>query len=377
VYARVIAALTMAASFAAGPAVLAAQPAAADEVAQAQNRVDRLQVLVRETTAQLLDGTEKWEQDRAALQQVQAQLVTVSAKVRQQEAVAAAGRARVGIVARRMYMTPINDKLRLAVGMDADQVLGMIRTESELQHVAASDSEVVRRAQVAQQALERTRQQVTALTRQAQQLADSSARRLRALNALADRTSAQLVAAQDELQQARARRAARLARVAAQRALAARMLSLDHGAAYCRTSNTGGMSNGQLDADALCPLWSAPGQRLRTDASKAFNAMSRYHAKTLGAPLCVTDSYRSYAQQVDVYHRKPGLAAVPGTSQHGWGLAVDLCGGVQSYGTPAFNWMKANGPRFGFHHPAWAEPTGSRPEAWHWEYTPPTSDQQP
>jgi aryl-alcohol dehydrogenase-like predicted oxidoreductase len=100
VYARVIAALTMAASFAVGPAVLAAQPAAADEVAQAQNRVDRLQVLVRETTAQLLDGTEKWEQDRAALQQVQAQLVTVSAKVRQQEAVAAAGRARAGGVKR-------------------------------------------------------------------------------------------------------------------------------------------------------------------------------------------------------------------------------------------------------------------------------------
>jgi LAS superfamily LD-carboxypeptidase LdcB len=100
--------------------------------------------------------------------------------------------------------------------------------------------------------------------------------------------------------------------------------------------------------------------------------MSKYHAKSVGGPVCVTDSYRSYAAQVDVYHRKPGLAAVPGTSEHGWGLAVDLCGGVQTYGTPAFNWMKANAPRFGFHHPAWAEPSGSRPEAWHWEFTPPS-----
>jgi LAS superfamily LD-carboxypeptidase LdcB len=372
VYARVIASLAMVASFAAGPAVLAPQPAAADEVSQAQAKVDRLQVLVRETTAQLIDGTEKWEHDRAALAKVQVELVKVTAKVREQEAVVAAGRERVGIVARRMYMTPVNDQLRLAVSMDADEVLGMIRTESELHQVAASDSEVVRRAQVAQQELERTKQQVATLTRQAKQLADSSARRLRDLDALADRTSAQLLAAQDELQRAKAQRAARLARAAAARALAAQMLSMDHGAAFCRTSDTSGMSNGQLDADALCPLWGAPGHRLRTDASKAFNAMSKYHAKSVGGPVCVTDSYRSYAAQVDVYHRKPGLAAVPGTSQHGWGLAVDLCGGVQSYGTPAFNWMKANGPRFGFHHPAWAEPTGSRPEAWHWEFTPPS-----
>jgi LAS superfamily LD-carboxypeptidase LdcB len=372
VYARVIASLAMATSFVVGSMGLVAQPAAADEVAQAQARVDRLQVLVRETTAQLLDGTEKWEHDRATLRAVQAQLVTVTAKVRAQEAVAAAGRARVAVVARRMYMAPMNDRLRLAIGMDADQVLSMLRTEDELHQVAESDGEIVRRARIAQQALDRTRLQVAALNRQAQELADRSAKRLRELNALADRTSAQLVAAQDQLQQAKARRAARLARLAAQRALAARMLSLDHGAAYCRTSDTSGMSNGQLDPDALCALWGARGHRLRTDASRAFNAMSRYHAKTLHSPLCVTDSYRSYAQQVDVYHRKPGLAAVPGTSQHGWGMAVDLCGGVQTYGSPAFRWMKAFGPRFGFHHPDWAEPSGSKPEAWHWEYTPPS-----
>jgi hypothetical protein len=30
--------------------------------------------------------------------------------------------------------------------------------------------------------------------------------------------------------------------------------------------------------------------------------------------------------------------------------------------------MKANAPSYGFVHPAWAEPDGSKPEAWHWEY---------
>jgi hypothetical protein len=31
--------------------------------------------------------------------------------------------------------------------------------------------------------------------------------------------------------------------------------------------------------------------------------------------------------------------------------------------------MKANAGRFGFFHPAWAEPGGGKPEAWHWEYS--------
>ena len=85
-------------------------------------------------------------------------------------------------------------------------------------------------------------------------------------------------------------------------------------------------------------------------------------------PLCLTDSYRSYGAQVDVYGRKPHLAAVPGTSNHGLGLAVDLCGGVQTFGTAAYRWMKANAPAYGWVHPSWAEPGGSRPEPWHWEF---------
>jgi LAS superfamily LD-carboxypeptidase LdcB len=87
-----------------------------------------------------------------------------------------------------------------------------------------------------------------------------------------------------------------------------------------------------------------------------------------GAPLCVNDSYRSYAQQVSVFARMPQLAAVPGTSRHGFGVALDLGCGVERFGSEAHRWMKANGPRFGWVHPSWAEPDGSLPEPWHWEY---------
>jgi len=85
--------------------------------------------------------------------------------------------------------------------------------------------------------------------------------------------------------------------------------------------STDGYANGFIPDSALCPLWQAPGQKLRADAAAALNAMSKYHAATAGGPLCVTDSYRSYSEQVALYEPKPGLAATPGTSEHGWGKA--------------------------------------------------------
>ena len=77
---------------------------------------------------------------------------------------------------------------------------------------------------------------------------------------------------------------------------------------------------------------------------------------------------RPLAEQVQVARATPDLAARPGRSNHGLGLAVDLCGGVQSFGTAAHLWMQHNAPLYGWYHPAWAEPSGSMPEPWHWEY---------
>lgn len=154
--------------------------------------------------------------------------------------------------------------------------------------------------------------------------------------------------------------------------LAALRSGITSAGASCRPGVTKasvvGFDNGQIPTAALCPLWGAPGQLLRADAAAAFGRMSKAYAQQFGRPICVTDSYRSYSAQVALYAAKPNLAARPGTSNHGWGVAVDLCGGVQSFGTVEHTWLFTHAPLFGWFHPAWAEPTGSRPEPWHWEF---------
>ncbi|HUR50559.1 MAG TPA: M15 family metallopeptidase [Mycobacteriales bacterium] len=136
----------------------------------------------------------------------------------------------------------------------------------------------------------------------------------------------------------------------------------------CSVPSTADAINGFLPGSALCPLRTAPGHQLVAAAAAAFDALSAAFATAFGTPLCVTDSYRDYATQVRVFRSKPNLAATPGRSQHGWGRAVDLCGGVQHFSSPPHLWLKQNALSFGFTHPDWAEPNGTRPEPWHWEF---------
>ncbi|MGH4022361.1 MAG: D-alanyl-D-alanine carboxypeptidase family protein [Pseudonocardiaceae bacterium] len=133
------------------------------------------------------------------------------------------------------------------------------------------------------------------------------------------------------------------------------------------TGAWGGFPNGLIPTSALCPI-GVGSHRLRCDAAQTFGAMNQAFAADFGRPLCVTDSYRTFGQQINLYSRKPGLAAVPGTSNHGWGLALDLCGGAQSFVTREFAWMAANASSFGWVHPPWAAPGRGREEPWHWEY---------
>ena len=128
-----------------------------------------------------------------------------------------------------------------------------------------------------------------------------------------------------------------------------------------------GYPNGLIPGSALCSA-GIKDNVLRCDAAAGFRQLAAAYARAFRKPICVTDSYRSYPQQVAVYRERPSLAAVPGSSNHGWGLATDLCGGLQSAGTPQDKWMHAHAGRFGWGHPAWAEPGGSRPEPWHWEF---------
>lgn len=130
----------------------------------------------------------------------------------------------------------------------------------------------------------------------------------------------------------------------------------------------GSYSNGLIPPQALCPL-PQDGHLLRADAAAAFVRLNAAYADAFGEPICITDSYRSLAVQQHLAERKPELAAEPGTSNHGWGIAVDLCGGINSYGTATHEWMRAHAPEFGWVLPAWARAGGSMPEPWHWEYT--------
>lgn len=120
--------------------------------------------------------------------------------------------------------------------------------------------------------------------------------------------------------------------------------------------------NGNIPAAALEPVGQGD-HRLYAPAARAWkDAVAA--ARADGVELRLTDSYRSYDEQVTLAAEKGlssqgGLAAAPGTSNHGWGLAVD----VDVNDAAARNWLRANGHRFGFVE-------ALRREPWHWEYRP-------
>ncbi|NOW00889.1 M15 family metallopeptidase [Isoptericola chiayiensis] len=131
-----------------------------------------------------------------------------------------------------------------------------------------------------------------------------------------------------------------------------------------------GFANGRVPAAELRELSFAGGETLRRDAAAQLERLDVAFRARFGTHLDITDSYRSYDSQVAVRATKGYLAAVPGYSEHGWGVAVDLGGGVESFGTAEYEWLRENAPMFGWDNPAWARSGGSKPEAWHWEYTP-------
>lgn len=138
----------------------------------------------------------------------------------------------------------------------------------------------------------------------------------------------------------------------------------------CSTNDTGNVHpNGQLPGPELCALPLATKHLLHPDAAEAWWRLSRRYRARFARQLCVTDSYRSIEAQQQVYSAKPELAALPGTSNHGWGIALDLCGGAESYQSEEHQWLRINAPTLGWDNPEWAQKTGTRPEPWHWEYT--------
>ena len=198
-------------------------------------------------------------------------------------------------------------------------------------------------------------------------LQQAEIQRDRALLASTRQAAAKAHARTRSLQRKIARARARALAIQARQAARAASSGLT---AKCDGSSVAGYPNGQLPVHALCPLWGAPGEALRSDAAGSFNQLSRAYAQVFGVPLCVTASYRTYQRQVELYATMPsGYAAVPGTSNHGWARAVDLCGGIQVDGSPEHAWLLDHAASYNWFHPAWAMPGGGGPhEPWHWEY---------
>ena len=140
-----------------------------------------------------------------------------------------------------------------------------------------------------------------------------------------------------------------------------------------RPSGLEGETNGRVRPEALvgvegaCRAGRAAGPSL---------ALMLAAARADGVALRPGDCYRpanqqSAAKSNSCSRGNCACAAQPGTSMHGWGKAVDFrdAGGTLTFGSSGYRWLKANGARFGWNHPRWAEPGGSEcPEAWHWEF---------
>ncbi|WP_199425087.1 M15 family metallopeptidase [Actinotalea solisilvae] len=129
--------------------------------------------------------------------------------------------------------------------------------------------------------------------------------------------------------------------------------------------------NGRIPLSALCQPAAAPGMYLRCDAADAFDRLAAAYRADTGRDLRITSAYRTYERQVTIKALRGGLAAAPGRSNHGRGIAVDLAdmGALGRFDAPGYLWMKAHAGEFGWAHPRVMEPGGGGPlEPWHWEF---------
>ncbi len=127
-------------------------------------------------------------------------------------------------------------------------------------------------------------------------------------------------------------------------------------------------------------------QAMRDDAATALEAMFAA-AKEEGVALSSVSGYRSYSKQSTIYARKKKttgstakadlLVALPGTSEHQLGMAMDVAQKGSSQLNSGFGktkggqWISANAHRFGFivrYQEGYEDITGYSYEPWHVRY---------
>lgn len=132
--------------------------------------------------------------------------------------------------------------------------------------------------------------------------------------------------------------------------------------------------SGQLDASELTSLpgFSKYGEsitiRLHPEAAKGYEALAAAFKAHFGEDLRLTDHYRDLAAQHRTKETKGALAATPGKSLHGWGMALDIASDVNKEGSPQHEWMEQNAHKYGWVNPNWAHDGKGIEEPWHWEF---------
>jgi LAS superfamily LD-carboxypeptidase LdcB len=152
--------------------------------------------------------------------------------------------------------------------------------------------------------------------------------------------------------------------------------------------------NGELPTSMLKGILA--GGFMYTDAANAFNRMYR-EAQKAGITFRSVGDYRPLNKQEALFNDRYSLkdegrvpqvtrtykkkkwflkkgkapAGVPGTSNHGLGLAIDLGivvkGKTTTLDAKAIKWLCNNGPKFGFYLQV-SDPKNPEFEIWHWQY---------
>jgi hypothetical protein len=125
--------------------------------------------------------------------------------------------------------------------------------------------------------------------------------------------------------------------------------------------------SGKVPSSALAEIPWAPTHFVRADVLESLVKLDAAYKEAFGEHLTINSSYRSYESQESLYDPSSPIAAPPGCSNHGLGLAVDIGGGVEAFETEQYEWLKANAETYSWTHPEFAEPNGRVPEPWHWE----------
>jgi hypothetical protein len=102
--------------------------------------------------------------------------------------------------------------------------------------------------------------------------------------------------------------------------------------------------------------------------------LTAYTKDNPNTPMLINSAYRTYPDQVRVRKEwerkgKPKNAAYPGTSNHGFGRAVDFAdkgGTMLTPSMPQYKWIKANASTYGFTR-IYSSTEGEAWEAWHWQ----------